>query len=340
MIDFGYEQQRCEIVAFGHSRRTPTARGSGRPRRHDSTGSRPDLRHHAPDGGRLDQEVPEPQSRRPGGEAERTSVRQEAAAKTDGLGRPGDCQQTARSAEIAVLSLDAGSGRPTDRTEVWRGCLGLDGGAVLADVGIHAAKADSAGVRGGPGGGSPLAGGGISGHQSPGPEGKGRNLLGRREGIAVGPCDGDKLGAERTDARDSGNGPEIRLRCNLGNHQPRTIVLYGPSSPVEGRAVHRFYASAGTASAAENLPDRGPSSGASVGDGENLVEQERTPGAIVLSSGLSAGLESGLVSESGRQKQCGGATAAGQRAGDAKRHFRLPEKSTTAAAHRQKLFQA
>ena len=199
MIDFGYKQQRCEIVAFGHSRRTPPARGSGRPRRNDPTGSRPDLRHHPPDAGRLDQEVPEPQSRRPGCEAERAAVRQNSAAKTYGLGRAGDCQQNARSAEIAVLSLDAGSGRPTDRTEVSRGCLGLDGGAVLEDVGIHTAKADSAGVLGGPGGGSPLAGGGITGHQSPGPEGKGRNLLGRRDGIAVGPCDGDKLEADEDD---------------------------------------------------------------------------------------------------------------------------------------------
>ena len=340
MIDFGHGQQRCEIVAFGHSRRAPAARRSGRPRRHDSTRSCPDLRNHAPDRGRLGQEVPKPQSRRPGSEAERASVRQDVAAKADGLGRPSDCQQTARSVEIAVLSLDTGSGWAIDRTEVWRGRLGLDGWPVLENVGIYAAKTDSAGVRSGPGGGSPLAGAGISGDQSPGPEGKGRNLLGRRDGIAVGSCDGDQLGAERADACDSGNGPEIRLRSDLGDHQPRTAVFHGFASTIDGRAVHRFYASTGTASAAENLPDRGPSSGASVGDSENLVEKERTTGATFLSSGLSAGLESGRVSESGRQKQCGGTTAAVQRAGDAKRYFRLPQKSTTAAANRQELFQA
>jgi len=55
---------------------------------------------------------------------------------------------------------------------------------------------------------------------------------------------------------------------------------------MEGRSFHRFYASIGTANAAENLPDRGSSSGASIGDVENLIEQERTADALVLSSGL------------------------------------------------------
>ena len=137
-----------------------------------------------------------------------------------------------------------------------------------------------------------------------------------------------------------GNGPEVRLRCHLGHHQLRTIVLYGPASPVEGRTVHRLYASVGTASAAENLLDRGPSSGPSVGDGENLVEEERAAGAIVISSRLSAGLESRRVSESGRQEQRGRATAAVQRAGDANTYFRLLEKLATVAAYRQELFQA
>src|SRR3989338_7597241 len=172
-----------------------------------------------------------PRAQRP---ATRTTSRRDTAALASRPTRQSAGGSTSRPAQVAVLPVDTGSRRATDRTALWPPVVGLDGRPLFGAMGFYPAETHPSGVRTEPGGGAPLAAAGGPGHSGGGPTGAGDDLLGGRDGDAFGPPSRDLLWASRPYAGHPWNRAAFSLQHALRHHQPGPAQLHGLQT-----AIHR-----------------------------------------------------------------------------------------------------
>jgi len=206
-------------------------------------------------------QLPEPRSRGTVFAAARSPQTFAFGGPPGGHGGADDCGPLSRPTEVAVCPVDPRSGRPVDRRAVRHSIVGLDGGALLEQVGLHAAETVAPGVRAGSGGCRALAPRGVSGHSRACQAARGRDSLGRRDGFAQRSSDRHELRSEGQNAGHPRHRTTISLQHDLRHQQFGAAGFHGVQAAIHLEGAARFPAPLDSAGGPQGVSDCRSSSG-------------------------------------------------------------------------------
>jgi hypothetical protein len=253
----------------------------------------------------LAQSIPTPgmaRTQRPQTRATATLPTDWATSGDDSAAYPGSLS---RSTQIAVCPVDAaGSGR-TDWSAVRHLLVGLDDWEVSQTLGFYPAEAVASSVSTRPEGGAGLARSGLSGDTTAGQEPASRNPLGRRDGPSLGLSDRTQLRTQGTDAGNSRHWSAFRMQYDFDADQSRPAGLYGLSGKIHRGCNDSLFATPAAAQRTKGVLDCRQPSGTRVEESRAMGTKAFGPPADVFPARLQPGIESGRVSQSGRQEQRG-----------------------------------